>query len=122
MCLSRNKRTIYYALYQGKTPVLDENGYETGELRLSYSDPVALRANVSPASGTAQIEQFGNLDSYDRVIVVCNMDCPIDENTVLFVEKQPEYRDGIPLYDYIVRRVAKSLNSISIAIAKVSTS
>ena len=51
------------------------------------------------------------------------MTCPIDENTVLFVDKEPEYdADGTPIYDYFVRRVAKSLNCISIAIAKVKTS
>ena len=50
------------------------------------------------------------------------MDCPIAEDTVLFVDKNPEYKDGKPLYDYIVKRVAKSLNSISIAISKVNVS
>lgn len=81
------------------------------------------RDNVSAATGSAQVEQFGNFISYDKVIVTDNLSCPIDENTVLFVDKEPEYdADGNPLYDYIVRRVAKSLNSISYAISKVTVS
>ena len=68
------------------------------------------------------MEQFGQFVSYDKVIVTDDMDCPIAEDTVLFVDKNPEYKDEKPLYDYIVKRVAKSLNSISIAISKVNVS
>ena len=50
------------------------------------------------------------------------MSCPISEDTVLFVDKEPEYDGEKPLYDYVVKRVAKSLNSISIAISKVNVS
>ena len=57
------------------------------------------------------------------MIVTDDLSCPIDENTVLFIDKEPEYDDnGNPLYDYIVKRVAKSLNSISYAVSKVTVS
>jgi hypothetical protein len=65
---------------------------------------------------------FGNLESYDKVLVTDDMSCPIDENTVLFVDSKPGYNQGVPTYDYTVRRVAKSLNSISYAISKVKVS
>ena len=69
------------------------------------------------------VEQFGNFISYDKVIVTDDLTCPIDENTVLFIDKSPEYDDdGNPLYDYIVKRVARSLNSISYAVSKVTVS
>lgn len=112
---------------------------------LAYEEASEMFANISPATGQSQVEQFGNLDSYDKVIVTCNMDCPIDENTVLFVGKEPEYTEvqtheivegnalfaddeivektyQLPKYNYIVKRVAKSLNSISMAISKVDVS
>lgn len=81
-----------------------------------------MLANISPASGAAQVEQFGQFVSYDKVIVTDDMSCPISEDTVLFVDKEPEYDGKKPLYDYVVKRVAKSLNSISIAISKVNVS
>ena len=47
----------------------------------------------------------------------------MDENTVLFIDKAPEYdEEGSPLYDYRVKRVATSINSISYAVEKVSVS
>lgn len=122
--MERNKRPLWYLLYDCKAPAVDAEGNETGEEIIVYKPAVALRANVSPASGSSQVEQFGNLAGYDKVIVTDDMSCPIDENTVLFVDKEPEYReaDGKPLYDYIVKRVAKSLNTIAYAVTKVSVS
>ena len=117
---TRNDRPFWYCLYESAEEIVDEWGNSTGELTPTYSEPVEMYANISPATGLAQTEMFGGLDSYDKVIVTSDMDCPIDEYTVLFVDKEPEHNldDGL-MYDYIVKRVAKSLNSISIAIRKV---
>lgn len=121
--MERNKRTFWYCLYDRKEPIIDEDGNETGEEQIVYKPAQSLRANISAASGSSQVEQFGNLAGYDKVIVLDNTSCPIDENTVLFIDKEPEYgEDGNPLYDYRVKRVAKSLNSVSIAATKVSVS
>lgn len=121
--MERNKKGLSYLLYDHKEPVLDEYGNETGEFNVFYKDAVTIRANVSPATGASQIEQFGNLSGYDKVIMTDDMNCPISETSVLFVDKQPEYsEEGKPLYDYTVKRVAKSLNSISYAVSKVSVS
>lgn len=108
-----------------------------------YSDAVKMRANISQATGQSNTEQFGNLENYDKVIVFEDLNCPIDENSVLFIDKEPEYGDPIiigyedsqtvlgepvpiiykpPLYDYTVRRVAKSINSVSVAVRKVNVS
>lgn len=130
--LWRNKRTFSYCLYERDEPILDEYYNDSGERRIIYSEPAEMKANISPATGAAQVEQFGNLENYDKVIVTDWLDCPIDENSVLFIDKPVTYRaiDGTettevtdtPLYDYIVRRVAKSLNSVSIAVSKVKVS
>lgn len=119
--LKRNQRLFYYCLYQGKEPITDEYGNETGETRVTYAEPVQMMANISPATGNSNTEQFGNLDNYDKVIVTDNLDCPIDENSVLFIDKEPEHNtEGDPMFDYVVSRVAKSLNSVSIAVSKVA--
>lgn len=121
--MERNKRTFWYCLYDRKKPIIDEAGNETGEEQIVYKPAQSLGANISAASGFSQVEQFGNLAGYDKVIVLDDTSCLIDENTVLFIDKEPEYDDdGKPLYDYMVKRVAKSLNSVSIAATKVSVS
>lgn len=121
--LERNKQSFFYLLYDRKEPVTDEDGNETGEETVVYKPAVPFRANVSAATGASQVEQFGSLTGYDKVIVTDDLACPIDENTVLFLDKKPEYgENGRPLYDYIVKRVAKSLNSVSIAVTRVSVS
>ena len=124
--LLRNLRTFWYCLYDGKVELEDEDGNVTGDYAVQYQDPVALRGNISTARGTVQDEVFGQDISYDRVIVLDDPDCPIDENTVLFVDKEPEMvTDGTvtrPLFDYVVRRVARSLNSVAYAIERADVS
>ena len=121
--MERNKRTFWYCLYSHKEPIIDEDGNETGGEQIVYKTAQSLRANISAASGSSQVEQFGNLAGYDKVIVLDDTSCPIDENTVLFIDKEPEHgEDGTLMYDYRVKRVAKSLNSVSIAATKVSVS
>lgn len=143
--LKRNQRPFYYCLFDSKVPTIDEHGNETSESILVYHEPVLMYANISPATGMSNTEQFGNLENYDKVIVTDDLNCPIDENSVLFIDKEPEFTDAVtidyhpsetvlgddtatpvtvqtPVYDYAVRRVAKSLNSISIAVKKVNVS
>lgn len=121
--LKRNKQGFYYCLYTGAEEITDEYGNATGEYIPVYSEPVYMEANISPATGVSATEQFGGLDSYDKVIVTDDVNCPIDENSVLFIDKAPEHSlDNTLMYDYTVRRVAKSLNSVSIAVRKVTVS
>jgi hypothetical protein len=144
---TRNDTTFFYCLLDPdvKEAILDEDGNETGETILHYEEAVEYSANISPATGQAQTEYFGTIDNYDKVIFTRDTDCPIDENTVLFVEKAPEYTEiqtheiiegnalfaddevvtvtyRQPKFDYIVKRVAKSLNGVLIAISKVKVS
>lgn len=120
--MKRNLTPVYYCLYSDRQLILDDDGYETSEYRVGYGEAVQLMCNVSPATGYAQVNMFGNLESYDKVLITDDMDCPIDENTVLFIDKAPEFKDGKPIYDYTVRRVAKSMNTISYAVSKVKVS
>ena len=115
--LERNKQTIYYATYVSET-ANTESGYETGENTITYSTPVAIRVNVSPARGRVNVELFGDSLDYDRVVVTDDLTCPISETSVLWVDSVPDQNGKVP-YDYIVRKVAKSLNSISYAISRV---
>lgn len=118
----RNKSTFYYASYIGETEIADEYGNSTGEYSLSYDKPVKMSGNISAAQGEMQNRQFGESESYDKVIVLDDKNAPIDEHSILWVDTLPlPNEDGSTdtPHDYIVRRVARSLNSVSIAISKV---
>ena len=121
-CLVRNKRKFYYASYIGETEITDEYGNATGEYNLAYENPIQLLGNVSAAQGEMQSRQFGESESYDKVIVLDDSDTPIDEYAILWVDTLPHLNEDGSTdtpHDYIVRKVARSLNGVSIAISKV---
>lgn len=121
-CLTRNKRKFYYASYIGETEITDEYGNVTGEYRVSYSDPIKSFGNISAAQGEMQNRQFGESESYDKVIVLGDSDTPIDEYSILWVDTLPHLNeDGTTdtPHDYVVKKVARGLNGVSIAIGKV---
>ena len=123
--LARNKVRIYYANYHDKNPLLDEYGNLTGEYEISYTNPMEVCANVSAARGESTTRQFGDDVRYDRIIVLDDPGFPIAETSVLWIDTRPEIKaDGTTdtPYDYIVKQVATSLNSVSIAVSKVSVS
>jgi hypothetical protein len=130
-CLARNKCTFFYALHDGQTEIKDEYGNVTGQYEVSYTDPVKTSGNVSAARGEIQSRQFGESETYDKVIVLDNPFSPIDEYSILWVDSHPKLADDGRLalndrgeiatpHDYIVKKVARSLNSVSIAISKVT--
>lgn len=120
-CMRRNKVEICFALFDHKTETEDEYGNKTGEQTLYYQDPVKTRANVSTAKNQDSIQIFGTDIPYDKVIVM-DKPCPVDENTVFWIDTLPELDDEGKTetpYDYIVKKVAGSLNSVTIAVSKV---
>lgn len=121
-CLTRNKRKFYYASYIGETEITDEYGNSTGEYNLAYEKPILTYGNVSAAQGETQSRQFGESESYDKVIVLDDSDTPIDEYSILWVDTLPHLNEDGSTdtpHDYVVRKVARSLNGVSIAISKV---
>lgn len=132
-CMSRNKVKFFYSLYEGREPIVDEYGNVTGEYDVKHGKPVVGWANISAAMGETQTRQFGESLKYDKVVVMDNDSPPIDEYSVLWVDIEPQRNeDGslminergsvITPHDYVVKGVAKSLNSLSIAISKVNVS
>lgn len=130
-CLARNKSTFFYALHNGQIEITDAYGYTTGQYEILYTDPVKMCANISAAQGEIQSRQFGESETYDKVIVLDDPSPPIDEYSILWVDSHPELTSDGHLvlndrnevktpHDYIVKKVARSLNSVSIAISKVT--
>ena len=121
--LHRNKVRIYYANYREKIPLKDEYDNLTGEYDIVYDNPVEIKANVSAARGESSTRQFGEDVSYDRIILLDDPSFPIAETSILWIDTLPEIaEDGTTKtpHDYIVKQVAPSLNSLSIAVSKVN--
>lgn len=117
--LNLNKRTFWYANLSATSqpePLIDGNGYETGEMGLTYDLPTEFQANISAALGINA--------NYSKTIVTDNLTLPIDKSTILWIDKEPDANGeaGTVKHDYVVVAVAKSLNSITIAIKEVNVS
>ena len=125
-CLKRNKVSFYYANIIGSEEVTDDNGYKTGETRLIYDKPKELTANISVAQGEVVFQLFGGNESYDKIIVSDDVNIPINEYSVLWIDTVPLFdeisKEVITQNDYIVKKIARSINSISIAVSRVNAS
>lgn len=134
MCF-RNKQPFWYALYSATVEDYDEYGNQIGTSE-SYGKPVKAYANISPAKGSVIARQFGDDDSYDKVIVTGDRDTPIDEYAVLWIDSEPDLdangalkvnADGeiVTPWDYIVRKIGRGLPNFGttvIAVSKVNVS
>jgi hypothetical protein len=121
--LVRNKIRIFYATFREKIQLKDEYDNLSGEYDIVYNNPVEVKANVSAARGESTTRQFGEDEVYDRVIVMDDPGIPISVSSVIWIDTLPVIKaDGSTdtPYDYIVKQVATSLNSVSIAVSKVS--
>jgi hypothetical protein len=128
--LEINKQTIFYALYLGKVPVLDSDGYETGDFKNGYANPVSIKIRVSPNKGESNSQAFGLSLDYDRTMTTTDK-LPITEFSIIWIDSSPlleadgslslnELDEPITPHEYTVVRVAKDLNVAQYAIKKVS--
>ena len=118
--LAQNKQPLWYALYVSMTDQLDSSNNKTGEKVKTYTDPVKVWMNVSAARGTAEVDQFGINDNYERTICTDDVECPIAEDSLLWIGIEPTEGQVQNPHNYKVVRVARSLNSVTYAIRKVS--
>ena len=108
----RNKQRFFYATRSTSSTQTDSMGNPL----VIYSEPIEFRANIRQPSGTTIDDYFGGLLEYDRVITT-DLSCPIDENCVLWIDN-----NGVGSFDYIVARIADSINYKVIAVKKVLVS
>lgn len=124
--VTRNTVPVWYALYESEEFVTYEDEYgnvlKTGEHKATYGEPQQIKASVSPARGEAQADVFGTDISYSKVMIVSDKDCPINENSILWLTEPAYDDDGNPVYEYTVSAVVRSLNYTSYAIRKCEVS
>lgn len=124
-CLRKNMRLLWYALYIGDEETKDADGNYTGLYKPVYTLPRLMSANISAARGTSNEQLFGVDISYDKTIATADVNCPMSETSVLWVDNAPVINsDGSTNtpWDYTVSSVAKSINSITYAVKKVDVS
>lgn len=114
----RNRRPVAYAFYQGVTDVINDEGELTGEHEISYSEPVKALMNVSGGRGQADINLFGIGSSTMRTIVTEDLTTPFSEETVFWIETDPDTEP----FDYRVVNISRTVNQVVIAIDEVSKS
>lgn len=136
--LKKNMQKLYYSLYSEEIKVYqrDENGdivyvEVDGEhipvvlgTQAGYSEPVLCYANISAGKGSAQDSPFGSDVDYTRTISTCDMTCPIDELSIIWMESEPQYNadgtvDGDSADYKVAAYPARGLNNIVIAIKKL---
>lgn len=115
--LNRNKSTFYYAHKLGEKPIVDKMGNYTSETETEYTEPHMKRMNVSVVSGQDVVQAFGNMTEYSRVISTTEMDWEVAEGDIVWIESNPESDKP----NYVVQRVAKSLNSMLVALKETKT-
>lgn len=114
--LTRNKQTLWYKNAIGAEPVLDENGLRTGNIQNTYSE--AIRAEMSMAissgannlgsQGMAEVEPYGLITGYTHRAVTEDMDCSMNEESLVWYGRNPETEP----YNFRVVRKARSLNHL----------
>ena len=91
--LYRNKRPVYYALYEGETEIMKDGFYtgahqkQYGDIQMQKMDVGASRTAYGFVSSVVQMEYFGLDKPYSKVAVVDDINCPITEETLVWLDQ-----------------------------------
>jgi len=122
--MTRNRKVFYQASLTSVAMGQDKDGNYTEEV-YTYSDPVERMGVITAANGEAVTQLFGANERYDKVITLNQGENYLAIGSVLWVDTMPEIdgqgKTATP-YDYIVVKVAESLNFVNVAIRKVNVS
>ena len=130
IALNRNKQQIWYALFTGEQEEIDDYGQHTGRFAPTYTAPISTAMNVREARGESFLAPNGIETEYSRRLVTCDMNCPLDIDTILWLDREPYVsveEDGetvikcIP-HNYVISGVAKSINNITYYAKEVNVS
>lgn len=111
----RYKRPIYFCNFI-RAEYVEKDGKKTGRRITVYDNVVTVYGTVSTPTGTAVLDMFGTDKDYDKIVVLDKPDIDINENTVLWLDVP--YSENVA-HDYIVRRVIRNHNFLTIGVRKV---
>lgn len=115
-CLMRNKRAIVYKNFVATEFAEDTQGNKTGRKITNYTEPITVYGTVSTPTGNAVLEMFGTNENYDKIVVIDMPSINISENSVLWLDRK--YDTDVP-YDYVVKRVIRNHNYLTVGVRKV---
>lgn len=118
--VQRDRRDIWYALYEGQVDVMDADGNYTGEKRASYSAPVKARMNVSGGKGAAAVEVFGLDSPFKRTAVTGDLATPFNTDTVFWFGVEPGVSADVVPHNYRCTDVSRTVNQVVIALEEVT--
>lgn len=116
--LQRNKRPVAYAIYEGMTEIVNDDGEYTGEKTLSYTTPVKTLMNVSGGRGQADIALFGLTTTFARTATTQELDVDWSTDMVFWVESDPDTEP----FDYRIVAVSRTINQVVLALSEVEKS
>ena len=126
--LRRNKQKMFYSLYTEDVPIYakdeegnilttDVDGVEVPVVDSyvsAYTEAVEFKANISFDSGETRLAEYGlNVGDYNAVISADKGVLPFDEQTLIWHNSEPEYKEGVIVpesADYRIIAVKTSLN------------
>ena len=115
-----NKSTIWYSnLVKGETEqIRDRHGLMTGGTQQKYTAPTPIRVALSEsiglnnltAQGVAELRSYGITTNYTHRMITEDMDCPINEEAIIWYTEDPGDNPYDVPYEFRVIRVSKTLN------------
>lgn len=116
-CLERNKRLMWLSTFAEAELTDPATGLGTGEYAQAWSDPVEVRINAAPQTGSAESGPFGTEVSYDLVLVADSNPWGIAEGSRMWLrDAKPDPEDAADAYE--VRRVSPSLNFVAFGLTR----
>ena len=107
--LEKNKTKLWIVQIVGQSEQKDDNGFFTGDISLTFSEPSMVKMNIYPSDGKIVRQIFGTDVNYDMVGI--SNDIILDKDSLIFLEEPVENFDTT--YDFKVHSIKKSLNSIA---------
>lgn len=115
-----NKATIWYSnlVRNERIRILDADGLFTGEYGPKYTAPqpvtVALSESIGlnnlTAQGVADLKPYGVFTNYTHRMITEDMNCPINEESIIWHERDPGDNPYDVPYNFKVVRASKTLN------------
>lgn len=106
--LELNKTKLWYVEPIGEQKEIDEEGFHTGEIIFTYSNPVEIKIALYPSTGKITETIFGKNASFDMIATTNDLD--LKEGTLLFYNEPTGDYDKT--YDFTINAKKKSINTI----------
>jgi hypothetical protein len=90
----------------GQSDEIDNDGFKTGEVIDTYSDPIEINLSIYPANGNIVEQLFGKDVQLDKIAVSSSID--LNKDSLLFLTEPVS--NFYTTYDYRVSNIKKSIN------------